>query len=252
MRILMLVPMLMSIAGGALAADLPAVLQWSQRVELSPLISGRVAEVNVIPGQVVGRGQRLMRVEAAAYQASVAESAAHVRALQEQAAEAQRDLKRTQELFDRTVIATTELDQAKVRATRASAELAAARARASQNQSYVRDSVVTAPFNALVIARNVEPGQHIVVNLKPEPAIVVARAGEMIARTTLDAAQIGKVAVGQSADVLVDGKRYAGRIKNLGLEPITFNGRSGYAADIVFTFTGVLRAGLPAKVTLAL
>ena len=252
MRFFVLVPMLMSIAGSALAAELPAVLQWSQRVELSPLISGRVAEVNVIAGQIVRRGQVLMRVEAAAYQASVAESAAQVRAVQEQAAEAQRDLKRTQELYDRTVISTTELDQAKLRASRANAELAAARARVAQNQTYVRDSAVRAPFNALVVARNVEPGQHIVVNLKPDPAIVVARAGEMIARTTLDAAQIGKVAVGQSADVYVDGKRYAGRIKTLGLEPMTFNGRSGYAADIVFTFPGVLRAGLPAKVNLAL
>lgn len=252
MRFFPLVLSLLATSGSALAAELPAVLQWSQRVELSPLISGRVAEVNVIAGQIVRRGQRLMRVEAAAYQASVAESAAQVRALQEQAAEAQRDLKRTQELFDRTVIATTELDQAKVRAARAGADLAAARARVAQNQSYVRDSVVTAPFNALVVARNVEPGQHIVVNLKPEAAIVVARAGEMIARTTLDAAQIGKVAVGQSADVYVAGKRYAGRIKTLGLEPITVNGRTGYAADIVFTVPGVLRAGLPAKVNLAL
>lgn len=234
------------------AVELPAVLQWSQRVELSPLVSGRVSQIAVVPGQVVRQGQLLMRVDAGAYQAAVQESAAQVRSLQEQAAEAKRDLARTQELYDRTVISTTELDQAKLRAARANAELGAARARVAQGQSYVRDSAVNAPFNAIVVARNVEPGQHIVVNLKPEPAIVVARAGEMIARTLLDAHQIGKVAVGQTADVFVDNKRYAGRIKALALEPSTSNGRTGYAADIVFSVPGLLRAGLPAKVNLAL
>lgn len=236
----------------AFAVELPAVLQWSQRVELSPLVSGRVSQIAVTPGQSVRRGQLLLRVDAGAYHAAVQESAANVRSLQEQAAEAKRDLARTQELYDRTVISTTELDQAKVRAARANADVAAARARVAQGQSHVRDSVVAAPFDAVVVARNVEPGQHIVVNLKPEPAVVVARAGEMIARTILDAQQIGKATVGQSADVLVDGKRYAGRIKTLALEPSTLSGRSGYAADIVFKVPGVLRAGLPAKVNLAL
>lgn len=236
----------------AFAVELPAVLQWSQRVELSPLVSGRVSQIAVEPGQSVRRGQLLLRVDAGAQQAAVQESAANVRSLQEQAAEAKRDLARTQELYDRSVISTTELDQAKLRAARANADVAAARARVAQGQSQVRDSVVTAPFDAIVVARNVEPGQHIVVNLKPEAAVVVARAGEMIARTTLDAQQIGKVTVGQSADVLVDGKRYAGRIKTLALEPSSLNGRSGYAADIVFKMPGVLRAGLPAKVNLAL
>lgn len=236
----------------AFAVELPAVLQWSQRVELSPLVSGRVSQIAVEPGQSVRRGQLLLRVDAGAQQAAVQESAANVRSLQEQAAEAKRDLARTQELYDRSVISTTELDQAKLRAARANADVAAAHARVAQGQSQVRDSVVTAPFDAIVVARNVEPGQHIVVNLKPEAAVVVARAGEMIARTTLDAQQIGKVTVGQSADVLVDGKRYAGRIKTLALEPSSLNGRSGYAADIVFKMPGVLRAGLPAKVNLAL
>lgn len=236
----------------AFAVELPALLHWSQRVELSPLVSGRVSEIAVVPGQIVRQGQVLLRVDAGAYQAAVQESAANVRSLQEQAAEAKRDLARTQELYDRTVISTTELDQAKLRAARANADLGAARARVAQGQSYVRDSVVTAPFNAIVVVRNVEPGQHIVVNLRPEAAVVVARAGEMIARTSLDAQQINKVKVGQSAEVTVDGKRYAGRIKTLALEPSVFNGRSGYAADIIFNMPGVLRAGLPAKVDLAL
>lgn len=240
------------LSGPAIAAELPATLQWSQRVELSPLISGRVTEVAVVPGQIVRQGQTLLRVDAGAHQAAVQERAANARALQEQAAEAKRDLARTQELYDRTVISTTELDQAKLRAARANAELAGAKARVSQGQSYVRDSIVSAPFNAVVVARNVEPGQHIVVNLKPEAAIVVARSGEMIARTLLDSQQIGKVAIGQSADVFVAGKRYAGRIKTLALEPSSWNGRSAYAADIVFNPTGILRAGLPAKVNLAL
>ena len=52
------------LGGTSLAADLPAVVGWLQRVELGTLVSGVVSEVHVRPGQQVRRGDKLLSLEA--------------------------------------------------------------------------------------------------------------------------------------------------------------------------------------------
>ncbi|MHB9102018.1 MAG: efflux RND transporter periplasmic adaptor subunit, partial [Sulfuricella sp.] len=86
-------------AGAAWAESFPATLQWSQRVELSPRVSGIVREVGVNAGDRVRKGRSLLALDAAPYQARVAESRAAVARFTEETAEAQRDLVRTQELY---------------------------------------------------------------------------------------------------------------------------------------------------------
>ena len=95
------------------AADVTALLQWSQRVELSSPVSGVVQAVQVDVGDQVKKGQTLLSLDSASYQAIVAENRAAMSRYSEEMAEAKRDLERTNELYERTVIATVELDQAK-------------------------------------------------------------------------------------------------------------------------------------------
>jgi len=97
------------------AADVPATLQWSQRVELSPPVSGVVQAVNVEVGDLVKKGQVLLTLDSTAYQARVAENQSEITRLNAEVEEAKRDLDRVQELYQRTVVSTTELDQAKLR-----------------------------------------------------------------------------------------------------------------------------------------
>ena len=47
----------------AIAADVPAVVGWAQRVELGMLVSGVVAEVHVRPGQSVKKGDELISLD---------------------------------------------------------------------------------------------------------------------------------------------------------------------------------------------
>ena len=143
-------------AGAAWAESLPATLQWSQRVELSPRVSGIVREVGVNAGDRVRKGRSLLTLDTAPYQAQVAESRAAVAHFTEEMAEAQRDLIRTQELYDRTVISTSELDQAKLRQARAKAQLDGAQARLARERQDLADSALRAPFDAIVVARLAE------------------------------------------------------------------------------------------------
>jgi RND family efflux transporter MFP subunit len=232
------------------AADEQAVLQWSHRVELSAPVSGVVRAVNVEVGDQVKKGQVLLTVDSAVYQARVAETQAAITRLQAEAAEAKRELARVQELYARTVVATADLDQAKLRNTRAESMLDEARANLRQNQKVLDDTMVRAPFDAVVIIRQVEPGMSVASALQAQTLLVLAKSGEMLARVYLSAAQIERLKVGQSLAVIAGGQNYAGKIKSLGLEPVKANGGSSYQVDVEFPSKEQLRAGLAAVVKL--
>ena len=236
--------------GLAQAEDIPAVLQWSQRVELSPRVSGIVREVRAGVGERVKKEQVLLTLDDQIYRTRVAEASAAVARHREEVAEAKRDLDRTQELYDRAVISTSELDQAKLRHARARSLLDEAQARLLRERKNLEDAVVRAPFDAVVVARQAEPGQNVVVGLQPQPVLALARAGEMVARFLVTPAQIGGLKVGQAVTVVVDGREYPASLKSLGLEPVARKDGIAYPVDALFPVKETLRAGAGATVRL--
>ena len=232
------------------AADVPATLQWSQRVELSTPVSGVVKAVNVEVGDLVKKGQVLLSLDNTSYQASVAEIQSRITRLDAEAEEAKRDLDRAQELYERTIVSTTDLDQARLRRVKSLSMLAEARARLRQDQKALEETSLRAPFDAVVILRQAEPGLSVASGLQPQMLLTVARSGEMIARMRLPSPQIDNLKTGQTVTVSVAGTSYTGKIKTLGLEPIQTKEGAVYPVDVVFTIKQPLRAGLPALVKL--
>lgn len=241
---------LWSAAATAVAEDFSATLQWSQRVELSPRVSGIVREVAVNAGDRVKKGQALLSLDATVYEAGVAESRAAVTRFTAEAAEAKRDLDRITELYDRTVVSTSELDQAKLRHARAKAQLDGAQARLRADRKNLADSVLRAPFDAVVVTRLAEPGQSVAVGLQPQPLLVLAKAGEMAARFRVPADRIGGFKPGQPAAVKVARQEYPATLRSLGLEPVKDKDGSAYEAEAVFAVKDLLRAGTAAVVKL--
>lgn len=237
-------------ATAAWAENFPATLQWSQRVELSPRVSGIVRGVGVNVGDRVRKGLPLLTLDVAPYQARVAESRAAVARFAEEQADAQRDLVRTQELYDRTVISTSELDQAKLRQSRAKAQLDGAQARLARERQDLADSALRAPFDAVVVARLVEPGQNVAVGLQPQPLLVLAKAGEMAARFRVSADRVGSLKAGQAVSVVVGQQEYPATLKYPGLEPVADKSGPAYEVEAVFAAKEQLRAGVAATVRL--
>ena len=232
------------------AADIQATLQWSHRVELSTPVSGNVNAVNVEVGDLVKKGQVLLTLDSTAYQARVAENQSEIIRLDAESAEAKRDLDRVQELYERTVVSTTDLDQAKLRLVKTQSVLSEARARLRLHQKALDDASLRAPFDAVVVLRQAERGLSVAAGLQPQMLLTLARSGEMIARMQLTPPQIDKLKTGQTITVSVAGISYAGKIKTLGLEPVKIKEEWVYPVDVVFPSKEPLRAGAPALVKL--
>jgi len=194
------------------AADLAAQLDWYQRLELSTPVSGVVASVNVQPGQTVRQGELLLRLNPTLFKANLAEAQADANRLGEQMADAQKALSRANELYARTVTSTTELDAAKLHHASAAAQAAAAQARVDKARHLLDESEIRAPFDALILDRQAEPGMTVAAQNQPPSLLAVARADQIIARASLTANQAGGLKPGGRLDVNAGGKALAGRI----------------------------------------
>lgn len=230
------------------ATDVPALLQWSHRVELATPVSGVVQSVNVEAGQRVKKGQALAILDPTTYRANAAEMKATVDRNQEDEQDAKRNLDRVQELYKRTVIASSELEAAQTRYVRAKTQREEAQARLARARKTLDEATLRAPFDAWVLERRAEPGQAVASQLQPQALFVLARADEMLARASISLAQIQKLKVGDSVTVEVNQKNYPGKIKTLGLEPV--KNEANYPLDVAFAVTEQLRAGSPATLKL--
>ncbi len=137
------------------------VVQAVQRADLAAQTAGRVASVLVDVNQQVKAGDVLLRITAVEQDAGVNAARAQLRAAEASAAEAEQNYKRFAALADAQYVSKAQIDQA--RAARDSAvaarnAAAAMLAQASQQSAY---TVVRAPYDGVVAARNVEPGETV-------------------------------------------------------------------------------------------
>src|SRR5512139_1758493 len=140
---------------GALASN---SLWAGDKVELTTQVSGVVNQVLVKAGQRVSKGTVLLRLDKTILQARFDEAVAEHARAQAEEADAKRELGRAQELFNRTVSSTTELEAAALRHARAQAALSAASARRVIAQKNLSDAELKAPFDGVVSAVPGAPG----------------------------------------------------------------------------------------------
>src|SRR5574340_224055 len=164
---------IVALAGLSLLGSGP--LGAADKVELTTRVSGVVESVLVRPGQRVKKGAVLLRLDRTILQARLVEAVAdHARA-QADVADAKRDQGRAQELYDRTVSSTSELEAAELRYTRAQAALLAAQARRTIAQKNLADAELKAPFDGVVSAIPGGAGTVVAADCQPKPLIVLSR-----------------------------------------------------------------------------
>lgn len=156
----------MALAAAGWAAD---------RVPLTTPVSGVVKEVYVQVGQKVKKGDKLLALDDTRLKARAMEAEAGVTRSRQEAEDAERELKRAQELYDRGVSSTTEFDAAKLKHARAAANAQEAEARLIIAQKNLEDSVLKAPFDGVVRAREAEPGMYVPAQLDPPTLIILGK-----------------------------------------------------------------------------
>ncbi len=235
------------------AQDFSARLHWSQRVELGSPVSGVVENVSVNVGDKVQNGRALIQLDNTVFKAHVDEFKAQLISSQEDLKEAERERDRALELYDRTVLSDHDLQIAKNNFKAARAQLEHIRAKLITSQFNLKHSTISAPFDAVVLQRDAQPGQVIATKFRQDPLIVLAASDKMIARFYVAEDKLKWLRINKNAKIVVDGEGYRGKITSIGLELITGDtsltgSEKGYPVEVEFLVDKLLRAGRTAKV----
>ncbi|WP_275100237.1 efflux RND transporter periplasmic adaptor subunit [Sedimenticola hydrogenitrophicus] len=234
----------------AAAEELSATLDWSQRVGLGLTVSGVIADVAVRPGQRVEKGQLLVALDDSHLRARIVRAEAELEEARQNRDEGARELERSTELYDRTVLSDHDLQLAQIGEARAKATWHKARADLAEARILLRQSRIEAPFSGLVISVTAQPGQAVINGLRAETLIELARDDRLVARAAIGAELAARLESGAGASVEVSGQRLEARIDRVGLEPVETagNGAPLYELRVMFGRP----EGLPARTGLPL
>lgn len=140
--------------------------------------------------------------------------------LQAQAEQARREQQRGEQLFERGVLSTQELEQQSARLAALNASVSSARAALKQSEQLSAESQLRAPFSGRVEALLVEPGEFVA----PGQAVMrLASSNGLEVEVRVPAHLIGDLVVGQTLPVWSsltgpqsDGRQAVGRLLELG------------------------------------
>lgn len=217
------------------ALDIKGRLEWVHEVEMRVVESGIVDEIHVTTGQHVKADDLLLRMDQRGPKAQLLEARARVARAAIATASAERELVRAQELFARGLIADEELKQAELEQAAAIAEGESAKASEAVAAVTLEHTELRAPFDGIIVARNVWKGEVIYKTLQQAPPIVIAPDDRMLARALVTADVLRRYRTGQAARINIGGRLREGRIHSLGVKAvrIDLNG-AVYELDVIF------------------
>lgn len=212
------------------------IIQPKRKVDISADVSGRVVLLSVVEGQMVQRGDLLLRIDPTAFEAAVRRSEAMVAQARAQEAQARANLLQATSAAQRAeqlaagdrLISDQDLEQARTQQRVSEAQFEAARygvsqATASLNeaQEALRKTTIVAPMTGRVTRLNIEEGETAVVGTMNNPGsllLTVADLGEMEAAVKVDETDVPHISHGDSASVKIDAfpdQTFTGRVTQI-------------------------------------
>lgn len=173
-----------------------------RKAELSSQVSGRIEDVRVQPGDAVGAGDILIQIDVETLTLELDQARNNASATRAQLELAEVQLKRVQTLIDRGVSTASNFDEAESNVSALRASLSALEDQVSGAELRLRNATVRAPFDGIVSARAVEPGQYVSTGA-PLLTIVDLTRMEMQGNAPVSAGS--ELRPGQSVSVRVDG-----------------------------------------------
>jgi RND family efflux transporter MFP subunit len=199
------------------------LIGYRREPQLAFTAPGVVESIYVDAGDVVRRGQRLATLRRTGAGANLDEAALA-------RANAERDLARTQELYERGFVSEARLEDAR---------LAVERARDS--------SVLRAPADGVILRRAAEPAQTVGSGA---PVIVLGETGSgVVLRAPVASTEAARIRVGDSASVRLGAATHEARVTRVGAKSNEATG--AFEVEVEIASSEGLRSGMVAEVDIA-
>ena len=198
-------------------ATTTSTIKSETEVTLSAQRTGRVVKLPVKEGDLVKAGALIAQLDLSEESVQTGNMLAQSKATYE---EAGKNLKRSEDLFNKGMISQQDFDGVKRAYAVAQSQYQASAADAAVKRDY---SVVRAPFDGVVAKKYTEvgelllPGKQIVTIVNPDRIYVLS---------TIDEVDVGRLRLGQPVSIAVDafpGEKYQGTVKRI--SPIVSGGK---------------------------
>lgn len=238
-------------------------------VEVGTQVSGTIKTLAADFNSQVRKGEVIARLDPSLFETQVAQEQATVSRLRAEvdragvlAADAKVKLGRARELAEKQLMARSDLDAAESTANAADASVKSAEAQlvqsqASLNQSQVNLShtIIRAPIDGVVIARNVNVGQTVAASMQAPTLFIIAKdLAEMQVNASVDESDIGRIQVRQLVRFRVDAypnEMFSGVVSQVRLQPVVEQNVVSYVTVIDVPNRDLkLKPGMTAAVTI--
>jgi HlyD family secretion protein len=237
-----------------------------RRVDVQSDVMGRITELNVKEGQLVTRGQVLLRIDPAQMVAAVARAEAAVNEAMAREAQtranliqAERQYERLRQLgtSDQNLVSVQQIEEAETQAavqrqllTAAGYGVSQARSALAEARDRLSKTVIRAPMDGIVTRLNVEEGSTAIIGTTNNPGsllLTVADLSAMEAVVRVDETDLPDLQVGDSAVISIDAfprQKFSGRVTDIGyssvrspLQQATPTSSQGQAIDYEIVIT---------------
>ncbi len=181
-------------------------------------IPGRVLRLYTDEGRTVTSGEKIADLDNAEYESMVNQNKASVLNAEAQYEKARKDYERFTLLYRDGVIASQQMDAAKSAYDAAAAQLQLSRASLRTADVKLKDTVIYAPLNGVVLRKNVEEGETVGTGTM---LFTIGDLENPWVKVYVKEDKLGFVKLGQRAEVTVDtypGKAYEGTVTYISSE----------------------------------
>jgi membrane fusion protein, multidrug efflux system len=196
---------------------LSGTLVGAEQARVAAGAAGKVLATYVERGSVVKKGAVLVRLDARALAAQAREAEAQVESLKAQEAQAKIDCERMQGLLGKGAIAKADYEKSRTQCETSKWSLSAAHARKALTAEALRDTEIRAPFNGMIVERNVTAGEYV----RPDsPVATLVDVDALRVELTVPEADVAQVRQGMTVDFRVasddKGPPHKGRVRYIG------------------------------------
>ena len=212
-----------------------------KNVNISTDVAGKILKILVEEGDVVQKGQLLIKIDSAIYESNadrdreiISSSRSDLLTQEANLKKARRYLERRKQLFDEGLISRELYEDAVIQQEIAQANrqsnlhrIEQARASLKSTSDAIRKTSIASPIDGIVTSLKVEEGEVAIIGTMNNPGTVlltIADLSVMVAEVLVDETDVVKVRTGKRAQVTVDaipGKTMDGRVTEVGNSAIT-------------------------------
>ncbi|HEX2167830.1 MAG TPA: efflux RND transporter periplasmic adaptor subunit, partial [Longimicrobiales bacterium] len=208
-----------------------------RRVEVQADIMGRIIELNVNEGDIVQRGQVLLRIDPSQFEAAVSRAQAAVSEALAREAQTKANLLQAERAYERfaqlaqsdeQLVSQQQLEEAQTQMlvqrelmTAAGFGVEQTRSALTEARDRLSKTVIRAPMDGMITRLNVEEGSTAIVGTTNNPGsilLTVADLSTMEAVVRVDETDVPDIQVGDSAAVTIDAfprQQFTGRVSEI-------------------------------------